>query len=332
MRAIVIPELTGPTAARLQDVPEPEGTHDRAGGRRILVDVHAVGLSFIDPLQTWGKYQHRVEPPYIAGSEVAGVVLEAPEDSAFRPGDRVAGSVWHGGLAERALAIEDYLIRIPETMDYAHAAGVQMNYSTALYALEGSEVRPGGTVLVTGAAGGVGTAVLDIARAQGMSTIALVSSAEKERIARAAGATHVLRSTGPWLDEVRSLTSGKGVQGFIDMVGGDGFLDAVRSLAIGGTGVVVGFASGTIPEIKTNRLLLRNLTLRGMAMDVMEAGHPGTLDRVRRGVQGLLDAGSLHPVVDHVYPFERAGEAMASLEDRTAVGKVVVTVKDTGAP
>jgi NADPH2:quinone reductase len=328
MKAIVIPELTGPAAARLQDVPEPAGAHDRSEGRRILVDVYATGLSFIDPLQARGKYQHRLEAPYVAGSEVAGVVLDAPEGSAFRPGDRVAGSVWHGGLAERALAIEEYLIRIPESMDYVHAAGVQMNYSTALYALEGAEARPGETILVTGAAGGVGTAVLDIARAQGISTIALVSSDEKEGIARAAGATHVIRSTGPWLEELRSLTSGNGVQGFIDMVGGGGFLDAVRSLAVGGTGVVVGFASGTIPEIRTNRLLLRNLTLRGMAMDVMEAGHPGTLERVRRGVQDLLDAGSLHPVVDHVYPLERAAEAMASIENRTAAGKVVVTVKE----
>ncbi|MDI3329368.1 MAG: NADPH:quinone oxidoreductase family protein [Micrococcus sp.] len=328
MRAIVIPELAGPAAARMQEIPEPAGAHDRAGGRRILVDVHAAGLSFIDPLQTRGKYQHRLEAPYVAGSEVAGVVLEAPEDSAFRPGDRVAGSVWHGGLAERALAIEDYLIRVPESLDYIHAAGVQMNYSTALYALEGSEVRPGGTVLVTGAAGGVGTAVLDIARARDISTIALVSSDAKERIARAAGATHVIRSTGPWLEEVRSLAGGNGVHGFIDMVGGDGFLDAVRSLAIGGTGVVVGFASGTVPEIRTNRLLLRNLTLRGMAMDVMEAARPGTLDRIRRGVQELLDAGSLHPVVDHVYPLERAAEALASIEERAAVGKVVVTIKE----
>jgi NADPH:quinone reductase len=327
MRAVVIPELAGPAVASLRHVPEPAGAHDRAGGRRILVEVHAAGLSFIDPLQARGKYQHRLEAPYVAGSEVAGVVLEAPEDSEFRPGDRVAGSVWYGGLAERALAIEDYLIRIPESMDYLQAAGVQMNYCTALYALERSEVRSGGTVLVTGGAGGVGTAVLDIARAQGLSTIALVSSGEKERVARDGGATHVLRSTGPWLDDVRALTSGHGLQGFIDMVGGDGFLDAVRSLAIGGTGVVVGFASGSIPEIRTNRLLLRNLTLRGVAMDVMEAGHPGTLSRLRQGVQELLDAGSLHPVVDHVYPLERAAEALASIEDRTAVGKVVVTVK-----
>jgi NADPH:quinone reductase len=328
MKAVVIPELTGPTAARIADVPEPEGAHHRANGRRVLVDVHAVGLSFIDPLQTRGKYQSGVEAPYVAGSELAGVVLEAPADSALQPGDRVAGIVWQGALAERALALEDYLIRVPESMDFAQAAGVYMNYSTAWYALESSRVQPGGTVLVTGAAGGVGTAVLDIARAQGISTIALVSTDEKERVARASGATHVLRSAGSWLDEVKSLTDGHGVQGFIDMVGGDGFLDTVRSLAIGGTGVIVGFAGGSIPEIKVNRLLLRNLTLTGIAMDVMEREHPGTLDRIRRGVQDLLDAGRLSPAVEHTYSLDQSAQALESLENRTAVGKVVVTVKD----
>ncbi|QCU78999.1 NADPH:quinone oxidoreductase family protein [Citricoccus sp. SGAir0253] len=328
MRAVVVPELTGPHAAELREVPEPAGAHDRAGGRRVLVDVHAAGLSFIDPLQSRGRYQAGSEPPYVAGSEVAGVVLEAPADSAFRPGDRVAGSVWHGALAERALAAEDYLVHLPPDLDYTRAAGLHMNYSTALYALEATGAGPGGTVLVTGAGGGVGTAVLDIARARGVSTIALVSSDAKERVARESGATHVVRSAGDWLGRVRELTGGSGVQAFIDMVGGEGFLDAVRSLAIGGTGVVVGFASGTIPEIRVNRLLLRNLTLRGIAMDVMEREHPGTLDRLRRGLEELLGAGALHPAVGAVYPLERAAEAMASLEERTAVGKVVVSVKD----
>lgn len=329
MKAVLIPELTGPTAARVEEVPEPEGAHHRAEGRRVLVDVHAVGLSFIDPLQTRGKYQSGLEAPYIAGSELAGVVLEAPKDSPLRTGDRVAGIVWQGALAERALAIEDYLVRIPESMDYVQAAGVYMNYSTGWYALESSRVQPGGTVLVTGAAGGVGTAVLDIARAQGISTIALVSTDEKERVARASGATHVVRSTGAWLDEVKTLTDGRGVQGFIDMVGGDGFLDTVRALAIGGTGVIVGFAGGTIPEVKVNRLLLRNLTLTGIAMDVMEKEHPGTLERVRHGVQDLLDAGRLSPAVENTYPMADTARAFASLENRTAVGKVVVTVKES---
>lgn len=329
MKAVVIPELTGPSAAYIEDLPEPEGAHHRANGRRVLVDVHAVGLSFIDPLQTRGKYQAGLEAPYVAGSELAGVVLEAPEDGNLQPGDRVAGIVWQGALAERALAIEDYLVRIPDTMDYVQAAGVYMNYSTGWYALESSRVQPGGTVLVTGAAGGVGTAVLDIARAQGISTIALVSTDEKEQVALTSGATHVVRSPGAWLDEVKSLTAGRGVQGFIDMVGGDRFLDTMRALGIGGTGVIVGFTAGTIPEIKVNRLLLRNLTLTGIAMDVMEREHPGTLDRVRGGVQDLLDSGKLHPAVEHTYPLAESARAFSSLEDRTAVGKVVVTVKES---
>ncbi len=328
MKALVITELTGPTAAAIQEVPEPEGAHHRADGRRLVVDVHAAGLSFIDPLQTRGQYQAGVDAPYIAGSELAGTVLDAPEDSEWKIGDRVAGIVWQGAIAERALALEDYLIRIPDSMSYTQGAGIYMNYSTAWYALESSRVPEGGTVLVTGAAGGVGTAVLDIARAQGIKTIALVSSDEKEQVAHKNGATYVVRTQTDWLSQVKDLTDGRGVQGFVDMVGGDRFLDTVRALAIGGTGVIVGFTGGAIPEIRTNRLLLRNLTLTGIAMDVMEKEHPGTLERVRNGVQALLDAGKLDPAVEHTYAMTDSVAAFESLENRTAVGKVVIKVKD----
>lgn len=327
MQAVVVTELSGPDAAQIQEIPEPTGAHPRGSDRRILVEVHAVGLSFIDPLQTRGLYQAGVEAPYVAGSELAGVVLEAPEDSAFSPGDRVAGIVWQGAMAERALAVEDFLIRIPEDMDFTRAAGIYMNYSTGWYALDSARLLPGDTVLVQGAAGGVGTAVLDLARSMDLTTVGVVSTEQKARVARDSGATHVLRSDGPWLEEVRRLTDGHGVQAFIDMVGGERFLDTVRALAIGGRGIIVGFAGGSIPEIKVNRLLLRNLTLTGIAMDVMEREHPGTLDRVRQGVQTLLDSGLLHPAVEHTYPLAQASEALRSLEDRTAVGKVVVTVR-----
>jgi NADPH2:quinone reductase len=292
-----------------------------------LVDVHAVGLSFIDPLQTWGRYQGGVEAPYVCGSEISGQVVEAPKDSWVKVGDRVAGIVWQGAMAEQALAIDDFLIRIPDSMSYAEGACIYMNYSTAWYALDRAGAQPGETVLVTGAAGGVGTCVLDLGEAFGVSTIALVSSDAKEKVARDAGATHVVRSDGDWLTQVRELTGGRGVEVFVDMVGGDGFLDTVRSLRIGGRGVIVGFAGGSIPELRMNRLLLRNLTLTGITMDVMETEHPGTLERVRRGVQELLDAGRLTPAISAVYPLERASEALASLDDRTAVGKVVVTVR-----
>lgn len=327
MRAVVVETLGGPRSAVVRDVPEPVGAHPRAGGRRVLVDVHAVGLSFIDPLQTWGRYQAGVPAPYVCGSELSGEVVETHAESWLKPGDRVAGIVWQGAMAEQALAIDDYLVRLPDSMSYAEGAAIYMNYSTAWYALDRAGARPGETVLVTGAAGGVGTCVLDLGDAFGVSTIALVSSAAKEEAARRAGATHVVRSDTDWLSEVRELTGGRGVEVFVDMVGGDGFLDTVRSLRIGGRGVIVGFAGGTIPELRMNRLLLRNLTLTGITMDVMETEHPGTLERVRRGVQDLLDAGRLSPLIGEVYPMERAADALASLDERAAVGKVVVAVR-----
>ena len=327
MRAVVISELTGPSAAGVREVPEPEGAHRRAAGRRVLIDVHAVGLSFIDPLQTRGAYQSGVPAPYVCGSELSGEVLEAPEDSWVRPGDRVAGIVWQGAMADRALALDDYLVRLPDDMSYVEGAAVYMNYATAWYALDRGGASPGETVLVTGAAGGVGTCVLDLGPAFGVDTFALVSSEAKAELARRCGAAHVLRSDGPWLEQLRELTGGRGVEVFVDMVGGGQFLDVVRALRIGGRGVIVGFAGGSIPEIKVNRLLLRNLTLTGVTMDVMETEHPGTLARVRKGVQELLDAGRLSPAVAATYPLERAGEALASLEERKALGKVVVEVK-----
>lgn len=327
MRAVVVETLDGPRSAVVKEIPEPVGAHRRAGGRRVLVDVHAVGLSFIDPLQTWGRYQAGVPAPYVCGSELSGQVLEAPADSWLSVGDRVAGIVWQGAMAEQALAIDDYLVRLPDAMTYAEGAAIYMNYSTAWYALDRAAVQPGETVLVTGAAGGVGTCVLDLGDAFGVSTIALVSSAEKEKAARSAGASHVVRSDGDWLSEVRDLTGGRGVEVFVDMVGGDRFLDTVRSLRIGGRGVIVGFAGGSIPELRMNRLLLRNLTLTGITMDVMETEHPGTLARVRQGVQRLLDDGRLSPVIGEIYSMDRASDALASLDERAAVGKVIVAVR-----
>ncbi|MDT5044734.1 MAG: NADPH:quinone reductase [Mycobacterium sp.] len=330
MRAVVVEELNGPSAAVVKDVPEPVGAHRRANGRRVLVEVHAVGLSFIDPLQTRGRYHAGVDAPYVCGSELAGRILEAPEDSWVRPGDRVSAIVWQGAMAEQALALDDFMVRIPDSMSYIEGAGVYMNYATAWYALDRSGAQLGETVLVSGAAGGVGTGLLDLGPAFGVDTIGLVSSAAKAEMATTAGATHVVRTDGtdgPWLDRVRELTGGRGVEVFVDQVGAELFLDLIRALRIGGRGVVVGFAGGSIPEVKVNRLLLRNLTLTGITMDVMETEHPGTLARVSDGVQRLLDEGRLHPAIGATYPMEKAADALATLEDRSAVGKVVLAVR-----
>lgn len=220
-----------------------------------------------------------------------------------------------------------FILRLPDHLSFAEGAALYMNYTTAWFGLHRAGTQSGETVLITGAAGGVGTAAIEVAKSFGARTIALVSSDEKEAAVRSLGADSVVRSTGPWLEEVRSLTNGRGVEVVLDMVGGDGFLDAVRALAIGGRLVVVGFAGGTIPTVKVNRLLLRNLSLTGISMDIHEQEHPGTMARVNAAVQTLADEGAIRPLIGARVPFEDGPEALRIMERREAIGKIVVDVR-----
>lgn len=326
MRAIVVNRLDGPDAIDVGDVPEPAGSHERAGGLRVLVDVRAAGLSPIDVLQSRGAYQYGAPPPYTPGSEAAGVVLEADPASGFAPGDRVAGIVFWGALAERCLVAPEYTIRLPDSVSFAEGAAVYLNYSTAWYAYHRAAVQPGQTVLVHGAAGGVGAAALDLAAQFGARAIAVVSSDAKAAFAEEAGAWAVVRSDTAWLERVRELTDGRGVDAVLDPVGGDRFTDSLRALRIGGILVVIGFVGGGIPEVRVNRLLLRNLTITGISADTMDTEHPGTLVMVRDAVQRLLDTGMLHPHVGARLPFDRAADAVRLVERGTTIGKVVVDV------
>ena len=326
MSAVVVESLDGPDAARLRAFPVPVGAHHRADGQRVLIDVRAAGVSPIDALQSRGAYQYGTEPPYVAGSEVAGVVREADPASGLSAGDRVAGVVFWGGLAERCLIAPRYTIRVPESVPFAEAAAVYLNYTTAWYALHRAGAAPGRTVLIHGAAGGVGTAVLDLAPHFGVNVVAVVSTAAKAEFARSAGAWAVVRSDGDWLTEVRELTAGHGVDVVLDPVGGERFTDSLRALRVGGILVVIGFVGGSIPELRVNRLLLRNLTVTGISADTMDAEHPGTLAMVTHAVQGLLDEGRLHPVIGARLPFERAAESLALVERGEVIGKIVVDV------
>src|SRR3954451_23659922 len=255
MRAIQIVELSGPESAlKLVDIPEP-------GGDGVVIDVRAAGVSFPEVLQTCGAYQVKPELPFVPGSEVAGVVKTAAHG--FQAGDRVAAFPMLGGFAEVAVAPAHFTFRLPEALDFAQGAGLILNYHTAYFSLVNrGRLAAGETVLVHGAAGGVGTATLQVAKGLGARTIAVVSSDEKERVARTAGADEVVRADGAWKDEAKEI-SGGGVHLVLDPVGGDRFTDSLRSLREEGRLVVVGFTGGSIPEVKVNRLLLNNTEVIG---------------------------------------------------------------------
>jgi NADPH2:quinone reductase len=320
MRALQITSLDGPDAVVAADVPEPEAGDD------VLIEVHAAGVSFPDVLQARGLYQAAAEPPYVGGVEASGVVRAAPTDSPFAPGDRVAAMTQGGGWAEVATAAPSATFALPGALDFAQGAGLVLNYHTAYFALvTRGRLREGETVLVHGAAGGVGTATLQVARGLGARTIAVVSSDEKERVAREAGAEDVVRSDGGWRDAVLELTGG-GVDVVVDPVGGDRFTDSLRSLRAGGRVVVVGFTGGSIPEVRVNRLLLRNVDVVGAGWGAWMASHPDDGRAIGERVHALADAGAVVPVVGARFALEDGAEAMRLIEGRGALGKVVLDV------
>src|SRR4051794_33354929 len=171
MRAMVVTTPDGPDALRLEEIAAPDGAHPKARGERLLIEVHAAGVSFPDLLQSRGEYQISVPPPFVSGGEVAGVVREAPAASPFAVGDRVAGLTLWGGMAELALGMPEYTVKLPDAMSYAEGAALYLNYATAWFAVRQARVQEGETVLVQGAAGGVGTAALDILGAIGARSI-----------------------------------------------------------------------------------------------------------------------------------------------------------------
>ena len=227
-----------------------------------------MGISFPDLLLSKGEYQLRPEPPFTLGVDVAGTVVSTGStagSAALAPGTRVAGVVPYGGAGERAVIPATSVFPLPDRLSYDEGAALPMNYLTALFALqERGQVRADETVLVHGAAGGVGTATLQVAKGLGARTIGVVSTPEKADFARAAGADETVLVDG-FKDAVQELTGGRGVDVVLDVVGGDVFTDSLRCLAEQGRLLVVGFAAGQgIPEVKVNRLLLGNLDVRGV--------------------------------------------------------------------
>jgi NADPH:quinone reductase len=328
MRAVQIVDLTGPGSALSQvDIPEPEASHMLTPGSGVVIDVHSAGVAFPEVLQTRGEYQMKPPVPFVPGTEVAGVVRSAPEGSGLNEGDRVAAACLLGGFAEVAVAPEFLTFPLSDELDYAQGGGLVMNYHTAYFSLRmRGRLADGETVLVHGAAGGVGTATIQVAKGLGARTIAVVSSDEKERVARDAGADEVVRSDGAWKDEAKEL-SGGGVDIVIDPVGGDRFTDSLRSLAEGGRVVVVGFTGGSIPEVRVNRLLLNNTEVVGAGWGAYVMGKAEVNRQIGAEVNRLVDEGFVRPIVGGRFPLERASEALELIDGRGALGKVVLDVR-----
>ncbi|MFP5219157.1 MAG: NADPH:quinone oxidoreductase family protein [Actinomycetes bacterium] len=322
MRAVQITTLDGPSAVQVVDVPEPE-----PGPGDVVVDVHVSGVTFPEVLQTRGMYQVKPELPFIPGSEVAGVVRSAPEGSGFAAGDRVAAFPALGGFAETVVANPVMTFHLPDGVPFDKAAALPMNYLTMHFALtRRGRLQEGETVLVHGAAGGIGTAAVQLAKAYGARVIAVTSTEQKGEVARKAGADDVVRAEG-FKDAVKQLTGGRGVDVVVDPVGGDRFTDSLRSLAREGRLLVIGFTEGSIPEVKVNRLLLNNISVVGVGWGAFFLADLPYLQEQWRDVRPLLEAGTLDPVIGSTYPLESAADALLEMDERRAQGKVLLRVR-----
>jgi NADPH2:quinone reductase len=325
MRALVLRDFSGPDGVTLEEVPAPAVG---AGGRSVLIEVHAAGVSFADMLITRGLYQLRPELPFVPGLEVAGVVREAPAGSGLAAGDRVAAFMFGGAFAEEAAAEPLTVTPIPDRLGFPEAAGFIVNYHTAWFALaRQARLAAGEQVLVQGAGGGLGVAVIQVARAMGARVVGVAAGGEKAAMASAAGADVVVDPGEGWADRVREATGG-GVDVVVDPVGGDRFDDSLRLLRPEGRLVVVGFAGGSIPQVKVNRLLLRNVGVLGAAWREFILHEPGFVAETAAALGAMIDDGRLAPLIGAAYPLEDGPQALRDLADRRAVGKLVLAVRE----
>jgi len=318
MRAVQIVSLDGPSAVEIVDVPQPEPNDDQ-----VLIRVRAAGVSFPEVLQTRGLYQLQPELPFVPGSEVAGEVVSAPEGSGLAPGDRVVALVILGGFAEHAVTQVDMVFPLPDSLSFEQGAAIPLNYMTAHFALVGrGNMVEGESVLVHGAAGGVGTASIQVAKAFGAGkVIAVTSTPEKGETATAAGADEVVLADG-FKDTVKGAG---GVDIVVDPVGGDRFTDSLRCLKENGRLLVIGFAAGDIPTVRVNRLLLNNVSVAGVGWGAYVFTRPGFVGGQWDALLPHLTSGAIDPPVGATFELDSAADALLSLDERRATGKVLLT-------
>jgi NADPH2:quinone reductase len=329
MRALVVRQHGPLDSLKVETLPDPQ-----PGPDDVLVDVRAASVNFPDLLVIGGTYQNLPPTPFVPGKDLAGTVAAVGASaSTFKPGDRVMAQIEFGAFAERAIVPLANCYAMPEAMSFAEGAAMGLVYLTAHFALvERGGLKPGETVLVTGAAGGVGLATVQVAKALGAVVVAGVGNDEKAVLARASGADHVVRTDLPDLREslrkqVFAAVGTSGVDVVVDAVGGDVFDASLRAIAWCGRVVTVGYASGRVPEVKAGLLLVKNISLIGLQLSDYRDRTPDRMRRVQAELLSMYEAGKLKPHVMQAYPLERFHEALATVADRRVLGKVVLDFK-----
>lgn len=300
------------------------------GKGELLVTVKAAGINFPDVLVIAGKYQIKIPPPFVPGNEAAGIVEAVGSGvDRFRVGDRVIITPKSGGFAEKCLVAEKLCLPLPESMTYEQGAGFTITYATSYHAFrQSTELKSGETVLVLGAAGGVGITAVEIAKATGARVIAAASSEEKLQFAREAGADETINYSAVNLrDAVKEITGGKGVDVVYDPVGGELAQQALRSLAWHGRYLVIGFACGDIPNFPANIALLKEASIIGVWWGTWSQHNPADSLQNMMELSAMVEQGRLSPRVTESYPLDQYVEAFAAITERRAKGKVILTME-----
>lgn len=297
------------------------------GPGQVLIDVRAAGCNFADTLMVQGKYQVRPAFPFVPGAELAGVV-RAVGDGVTRatPGDRVLAVGLVGGFAEQSVVPQAAVWRLPDAMSFEEAAVFPMVYPTSYAALvDRAALRAGETLLVHAAAGGVGLAAVQIGKALGAYVIATAGGDDKLAVARAAGADATIDyRTEDWVARVQELTDGRGADVIYDSVGGDTFDLSLKCIAWNGRVLIIGFASGRIPEVKLNRVLLKNISIIGLHWSAYPDKDPARVDAVFEALFAMRAAGHVTPLIQQTYPLDELPRALQALGERATVGKVLI--------
>ena len=332
MQALIVNEHGPVEKLSLGDFPDPT-----PGKGEVLIDVHAASVNFPDLLVIGGTYQNLPPRPFVPGKDLAGVVADVGEGvTRVKVGDRVLAQIEHGAFAERAVVREVLCFVMPAKMPFADGAAMGLVYLTAHNAMvERAQMKPGETVLVTGAAGGVGLACVQLAKALGATVIAAVSSAEKAKVARESGADHIVRTDVADLREsfrkqvhdTLGAVGKRGVDLVLENVGGDVFDASLRVMAWCGRLVIIGFAGGRIPEVKAGYLLVKNISLIGLQSSDYRERAPEVVRGAYEQLFALYEQGKLKPHVMAAYPMREYLTALNTVKDRKVLGKVVITMR-----